>query len=305
MSVIDPIVAAGLKPPMQTRSKRPAQAVAAPVPPSRFWVDKKNRTIIEAWLKMTRQPRPNLLIVGPSGAGKTELLIRLGRQLDIPVYKIDCASMTTSEKWLGRRELRANDKGQVETTYVMSEHLRWLEAVDTPPGIILYDEITRLSPPLLNVLIPILDGSRSVWVPDLDRQVHVHPDTLFAATANIGAQFSGTYSLDVALADRFGIVVECYFPPARDEVLILVERSGISNDQAEKLVSFAKEARTKHVKGDISSPVSTRSLIHAALLISEGVPPIEAIRASVINRYPADTDERSILGLIAEGMFAS
>lgn len=234
-----------------------------------FWERPDDVSFLDMFIALRRQANltANLLITGPSGTGKTEGVMRIAARNNIPFYKVDCASVTTADKWLGHKEF-ANGA----TTYQLSEHLRWIGAVDCDPGIVLYDEITRLHPTLHNTLLPILDGSQSVWVPELGIHVRVHPDTIIIATANVGANYTGTHKFDSAMSGRFGFRLERDYPPTDAEIDILVNRVGIARTDAEVLVDIANMTRARHRTGDLDDAVSTRNLLDTAALVAAGLP---------------------------------
>lgn len=255
-----------------------------------FWEKAEDTAVTDVWIGLNRdaQVHMHMLNVGPSGCGKTEGLRLAAERSGLPFYKIDCASITTSDKWVGHKEV--DEKG---THFVLSEHLRWLQAIDCEPGVVLYDEINRLHPSLLNILIPILDGSKSIWVPDLGTYVSVHEKTLIAATANIGVGFSGTYGLDIALHDRFGLVLERNFPPLLEEIQILVRRTGIDDASAKTLVEVAGQIRMKAQDGTVGKPVSTRALLDTAALVSAGMSIIDASEYTWVKKYPDEGGAQS------------
>jgi len=295
--------------PKRPRKIEPEQTVeekvrgtAAVIDPNYFWMSPENLAIGRTWMALRKNAGVvmNLLAVGPSGCGKTEGLKRLATDAGLPFYKVDCASITTSDKWVGHKEV--NEQG---TYYVLSEHLRWLSGDGFEPGLLVYDEITRLHPSLLNILIPILDGSQSIWVPDLGIRVKVHPDTIIAATANIGTGFAGTYGLDVALHDRFGVLLEQTFPPEKEEIEILVRRTGIEAAKAKTLVTIAAQARAKTDQGDLSKPISTRALIDTAFWVSTGMSITEACEATFVKKYSEEgkaNSERMMVRVILKGV---
>jgi hypothetical protein len=247
-----------------------------------FWEKPEDTAATDMWIGINRSAgvRINLINVGPAGCGKTEGIKLASLRAGLPFYKVDCASITTSDKWIGHKEI--DEKG---THFVMSEHLEWLEAKVCEPGVLLYDEINRLHPSLLNLLIPILDGSQSIWVPDMNKRIDVHPDTLIAATANFGVGFSGTYSLDVAISDRFGMILERGFPPETEEVKILEIRTGVDKASAVILVDIAKAIRRKFDNEEISKPVSTRALLNTSTYVVAGMSVLEAIEYTWLKGY--------------------
>jgi len=278
------------------------------IDPEYFYMTPENIAIGRTWIALRKDANVvmNMLTVGPSGSGKTEGLAKLAREFEMPFYKIDCASITTPDKWSGHKEVVTTDKGP-ETQYVMSEHLKWLGAIECEPGLLVYDEINRLHPSLLNTLIPILDGSQRVWVPDLGVYATVHPDTMIAATANLGVGYSGTYGMDIALHDRFGVILEQTFPPQDEEVKILQKRTGIDKARAAKLVTVANQCRNKANASELSKFVSTRALIDWSRWTTTGMSMTEAAEATWVKKFSEDggaKSERAVVRMILTGVLA-
>ena len=66
------------------------------------------------------------------------------------------------------------------------------------------DEVNRAeNEKVLNVLMPLVDHRRCVWVEELGREVRVAEGVIFYGTLNEGAYFAGTNNVDNALRDRF------------------------------------------------------------------------------------------------------
>lgn len=289
--------------PKKRASKR---AEVVEIDPNYFWISEQNRAKGTMWMKLRQEMHivQNMLVIGPSGCGKTEGIKKLGEQFNVPVYKIDCASITTPDRWVGHKELITKD-GQTVTEYVKSNHLKWLAAEDIEPGIVLYDEINRLPASLLNTLIPVLDGSQEIWVPDLGIYSAVNPQTMIAATANLGVGYSGTYGMDIALQDRFGTVMEQTFPPANEESQILMRRTGIEKEKADLLVKIATQCRNKANDGTLSKYVSTRALIDCAFYVGAGMTVVDAADTTFLKKFNGEggaESEQAIVRLTVSGM---
>lgn len=269
-----------------------------------FWMSDENIAIGQTWadLRMTGIVQ-NMLVVGPTGCGKTEGLKQLALKIGKPFYKVDCASVTRPDQWVGHKEVVATDKGP-ETVYSTSQLLRWLSADGYDPGLLVFDELNRVNPFTMNTLVPLLDGSKSIWVPELGINIEVHPETMIAATANLGAQYTGTYGLDAALYDRFGTIMEQTFPPADEEVKILMKRSGIDEASAHELVAVANNTRARVRNGDLSKPISTRALLDCSYWVSAGMTVMEAAEATFVKKYSDDgggESERAYIRLTLQG----
>lgn len=124
-----------------------------------------------------------------------------------------------------------------------------------------------------NSLFPCLDRRR--YLP-LDiagskdvRQVPVHPETMFFATANLGNEYSGTNTIDRALLDRF-MVVELDFPSPENEEKILMKRTGLDKPNATAITTAINTIRKAAEEDDLSTTVSTRHCLEMAELIVDG-----------------------------------
>lgn len=276
--------------------------VAAVAGGDSYWYDTpEDAKFIRHFMELRRKAQAvgNLLVVGPSGAGKTEGLRRTAEAVKLPFYKLDCATITSEDKWIGHKEI--DHEG---TKFVLSEHLRWLEGVEYEPGILCYDEVNRVHPSRLNILLPILDGSQAVFVPDLGRLIRVHPETIIVATANIGTAFGGTFVMDRALRERFNFTLERDFPPADEEVKVLTSATGIAADKAGVIVDIAVQTRKKWETGDLESPISTRTLKASAMLIASGMSILQAMEYTALPLYKSEggpTSERAMVKLILTG----
>ena len=101
------------------------------------------------------------------------------------------------------------------------------------------------------------------------RNIKIHPQCVFIATANVGSEYTGTMSMDRALVGRF-FPLELGYMEGKDEAKVLVKRFGINNDDAVNIVAVAETVRNKYWKTERSCSLSTRETLMAAKLISDG-----------------------------------
>ena len=119
-----------------------------------------------------------------------------------------------------------------------------------------------------------------------------------AATANtvgrgdMSSLYTGTRVMNEAFLDRFKYVLKCDYPSKATEKKILINRTGISSDEALKIVDLASRCRALLMDGRIYSTFSTRK----SLALSEAILDFEdvktALRVSVIDRV---SDEDGII----------
>jgi MoxR-like ATPase len=257
-----------------------------------WWDDPVQAEFLDHFI-LTRRALGNrfhggLLIAGPAGVGKTTSVgkaierINAAHGLSMRLLKMDCATVTDPQKWFGRREV-SQEKG---THYVESDFIEANKRGD----VILLDDITRLHPHIHNGIMSFLDGSNSVLLSDLNVVIQRNPNTVYLATANIGAQFSGTHRMDAAMRERFPYTIDRGWPPRDVEIAILTSHTGCDQDGAAILVDAGQKTRDMYEAGDLRSPVSTRTLVAAAWLVASGMSEREALELTAVPLYDPDAN---------------
>ena len=122
------------------------------------------------------------------------------------------------------------------------------------------------------------------------RNIKVHPDCVFIATANIGAEYTGTTQMDRALVDRF-FMQEIEYMDEDSEAKVLAKRCGIETSEAKIIVETARTLRSLFSKGDISSTVSTRETLGAGRMVADGWTVLEAMERCFLPFYEGTKTE--------------
>ena len=141
--------------------------------------------------------------------------------------------------------------------------------------------------------MPLLDERRFTYLEERGDNIVVGPGTVFFATMNEGAGYTGTSALDRAIRDRFPRAVELTYLGEKDEVNLLVHRTGIEKDAATRLVQLANKIRkdATGLTATLTESISTRQLIAAARDYIVGG--VETLEFTITNHFSPDGDEDS------------
>jgi MoxR-like ATPase len=234
-----------------------------------------------------RGKRPKVLLRGPQGAGKTGLAEFFGAVTGRPFHVLDAQTIREQKDVIGYKDVDYTAAGAMEIIFRLSGFAR---AVETPRALILIDEITRAQPQLMNLLLPLLDHRGRVYVDELDRCIEVAEGVVFMATANVGLQFTGTWQMDAALADRLAYQLDVGYLPAQVEAEVLVNKTGIEEPIAKRLAEIAEITRQRVIDENdpLSHEISTRQLLATADLIVEGMAPNDALMFTVVPTYSTE-----------------
>lgn len=237
-------------------------------------------------LQISRKNCPqNVNLVGPHGCGKTELAIQFAARLNLPLLIMDCANLREARDWFGYKSAKDGTVFWHESQFV--------RAVEAGNHVILLDELNRANPHLLNTLMPLLDARRFTYLEEKGDKICVGPGTVFFASMNEGAGYTGTSALDRAIRDRFPRVVELTYLEEEDEIKLLVNRVGVNQEIATRLVGMANKIRqdATGLSAALTESMSTRQLIAAAHDFAIGG--VETLTFTISNHFSAEGDDDS------------
>ena len=260
---------------------------------SGFYVQEKT------WNYLVRNilKKKNTLLLGPTGTGKTDIIIRIAKALDIELNIYDMGAMIDPlTDLLGTHRIKDGNS--------VFDYAKFVTDVQKP-GIILLDELSRAPLMTNNILFPCLDHRRTLNIEIAGstdvRAVKVHPDCVFIATANIGQEYSGTNDIDAALMNRFNALQVEYLPQDIEERILNV-RTGIELDKASKILNVANAIRDSYLKQNISKPISTRETLECAELVVDGFTIKDSVNLVFCQKFSkADNNEYDIIKKLIMG----
>ena len=226
-----------------------------------FFVEKENWTLLLRNIKK----HINTMIIGPTGTGKTSLIKLACEKLGVKLHVFDMGSIIDPiSSLLGVHRL--------EDGKSVFDYANFTQAIQEP-CVILLDELSRASYASNNILFPCLDDRRKLSIEVAGsksvREINVHPEVTFIATANVGSEYTGTQSMDRALVNRF-FPIELNYIPSNQEEKVLMHRTQITSDQAKTIVKIANTVRSLAEKQEISTSVSIRETLYVAELVKDG-----------------------------------
>lgn len=212
-----------------------------------------------------------VMLKGPTGCGKTRFLEHMAWKLGRPLVTVSCHEDLTSSDLVGRFLLEGD-----QTVWQDGPLTRAVKA-----GAICYlDEIVEARTDSTVVIHPLTDHRRRLVLEKKGQEIEAHGDFLLVISYNPGYQ-TVLKDLKPSTKQRF-VAIQFDFPSEEAEVRIVRHESGgLPEDLARKLVAAGRKARDLKDHG-LEEVTSTRALVHAAGLISVGLPPIEACRAAMI-----------------------
>lgn len=243
----------------------------------------------------------NVLMVGPTGSGKTKTVRWVAEALDRKLFKFNMgATQDPRSALIGNMQYDKN-KG----TFLNQSH--FIKAIQTPNAIILLDELSRAHPEAFNILMTVLDnGQRYVRIDEkIDTPIiKVHPTVTFMATANIGAEYSSTRVIDRALKDRFVPVRMEYLSEDEEFQLLSKLFPDVKHFHRKKVAKIVSMVRNdvKSEDGQLEHNLSTRHSIQMVSLINDGFHLEEALELIVWPQYDeeggADSDRVYVKQLV-------
>lgn len=242
----------------------------------------------EDWYLLIRNivTKTATMLTGPSGCGKTELVSLVARKLGLEVCVYNMGTMIDPIAGL----LGVHRLVQGGSVF---DYAKFTQDIQKP-CIILLDELSRAPLSCNNILLPCLDSRRELPVDIAGgngaRNIKVHPDCVFIATANIGSEYTGTSQMDRALVDRF-FMAEIEYMDTDNETKVLSKRCSIEPEDAKIIVETARTVRNLFMKGEVSNTLSTRETLGAGRMVADGWSVLEAMERNFLPYFEGTKSE--------------
>ena len=185
----------------------------------------------------------NILIEGGAGSGKTISVQSYASARGFRYFNVSNNNGIDPSQLFGRWIPRSDGQGYVWQDGAVTLLVRH-------GGVLLLNEVNFLPARVSTVLFSLLDYRREIQLLENGGEVvKAHPNLLIVADMNYG--YKGTQELNQAFSDRFNIKLE--FPYDR-----VIENKVIGS---KAILNLADQLRDQYDKEEISSPISTRSLV--------------------------------------------
>lgn len=240
-----------------------------------------------------------LIFKGPTGCGKTRFVeymaYKLGIELtkvskdedgfNLPLVTIACHEDLTASDLVGRYLLEGD-----QTVWIDGPLTRAVKV----GGICYLDEVVEARKDTTVLIHPLTDHRRILPVEKKGELLEAAEGFLLVLSYNPGYQ-SALKDLKHSTRQRF-VSIEFDYPSRDIEAEIVQHESGVDEKVADQLAKLGEKVRNLKEHG-LGEGASTRLLIYAGKLISQGIAPRRACQVSV---NWAVTDDHSVQQSISE-----
>jgi nitric oxide reductase NorQ protein len=231
-----------------------------------------------------------VLIKGPTGVGKTRFIAHMAARLDLPLFTVACHDDLTAADLVGRHLI--GDGGTYWSDGPLTRAVR-------EGGICYLDEVVEARKDTTVVIHPLADHRRVLPIDRTGELLQAPDSFMLVVSFNPGYQ-NFLKGMKPSTRQRF-VSLRFDFPAATREEAILLGESGCAPLVAKQLVSIGRSLRAlKDV--DLDEVASTRLLVYAALLIRDGLDPVEACRAALVESL---TDDAEVSAALMEVVLAT
>lgn len=223
------------------------------------------------------------MLKGPTGCGKTRFVEYMAWKLGRPLVTVACHEDLSATDLVGRFLLEGE-----ETVW----HDGPLTTAVRNGAICYLDEVVEARKDTVVIIHPLTDDRRRLPIEKRGTIIEAPPEFMLVVSYNPGYQ-SILKDLKQSTRQRF-VSMEFDYPSPEQEIEIVTREGGIDAGTATDLVAIGQKIRNLRGHG-LEEGVSTRLLIYAAQMISQGISPIDAAEVALVSPITDDKElQRSI-----------
>lgn len=232
----------------------------------------------------------NLLLKGPTGAGKTKFAETLSYLFNQPMFSVNCSVDLDAESLLGFKTLVYKEEKQV------------IEFVPGPVinamnhGHFLYiDEINMAKPETLPLINGVLDYRRTITNPFTNEMITAEDG--FTVIAAINEGYIGTVPLNEALKNRFVVIEVPYIEGEQLKQLIQTNTQLTDDKTIDLFVKLSGDLIHAVHQGKLSEDAASIRALLDACDLSVLIPPKRAILRSIVDKLDEEREKEFIKNL--------
>ena len=204
-----------------------------------------------------------VMLQGMHGTGKSTHLEQIAARLNWPCLRINLDGQITRMDLIGKEIITLENNQQV--TQFQEGLIPW--SLQRPVALIL-DEYDAGQADVMFVIQRMLEREGRLTLLDQNRVIEPNPAFRIFSTSNTvglgnwNGLYQGTQLLNHGQMDRWDIVAALnYLEPAEEEKILLAKVPELSSQVASQMIALANLTRKGFEAGDISTLMSTRTLI--------------------------------------------
>lgn len=237
----------------------------------------------------------NILLKGPTGAGKTKFAETLSSLFHQPMFNVNCSVDLDAESLMGFKTLAYEDGKQV-IDFIPGPVTSAMNG-----GTFLYiDEVNMAKPETLPLINGVLDYRRTVTNPFTNEIITAEEG--FNVIAAINEGYVGTVPLNEALKNRFIVIDVPYLEGEQLKELIQSNTSLTNNTTIDLFVTLSSDLIRSVHQGKLSEEAASIRALLDACDLSSIIPPQRAILRSIVDKLEEER-EREFVKNLADTLF--